>query len=270
VPLLLVHSGGGSIGMAEAKRRPLTLAASGPAAGVAACVAVAKAAGVSDIVTCDLGGTSFDVSVIVDGEPARRTRGNLMGMWTALPLIDVESIGSGGGSLGWIDARGMLRVGPRSAGSVPGPACYVRGGRQATVTDALVVLGYIDPDNFLGGDFKLDADAAQAACADLGDKLGMGAEETAWGIRRLALAGMVKATRQRTGMLAGSARAGDRQLRRLGFIIRAGYRCYGRRAEGAGARTGFGTFRLRRGDDRHSPRTYPIGDGECPARPRAN
>lgn len=200
-PLLLVHSTGGSITVSEAKRRPLGLAASGPAAGVAACVAVAQAAAVTDIVTCDIGGTSFDVSVIQRGQPARKSRGEVMGTWTALSLVDVESIGSGGGSLGWIDARGLLRVGPRSAGAVPGPACYGRGGTQATVTDALVVLGFLDPDNFLGGDFRLDADAAYEACARLGKRLDMDAETTAWGIRRLALADMVKATRARTGIL---------------------------------------------------------------------
>jgi N-methylhydantoinase A len=209
--LLLVHSQGGSISIAEAKHRPLGLAASGPAAGVAACVAVAKAAGITDVVTCDVGGTSFDVSVIVGGEPASRTRGEVMGMWTALRQVDVESIGAGGGSIGWIDARGLLRVGPQSAGSVPGPACYGRGGAHATVTDALVVLGYIDPDRFLGGDFKLDAAAARAACAALGEQIGMDIESTAWGIRRLALAGMVKATRGRTGMLG-------LDLRRQAFI----------------------------------------------------
>lgn len=201
VPLLLVHSGGGSITMAEARRRPLGLAASGPTAGVAACVATAGAAGLADVVTCDLGGTSFDVSVIMGGEPARRTRGNVMGMWTALSMVDVESIGSGGGSLGWIDARGLLRVGPRSAGSQPGPACYGRGGTEATLTDALVVLGYIDPERFLGGTFRLDPRAAEAVCARLGEALGLDAETTAWGIRRLALADMIRATRARTGSL---------------------------------------------------------------------
>ena len=201
VPLLLVHSGGGSIGMAEARRRPLGLAASGPTAGVAACVATAKAAGLTNVVTCDLGGTSFDVSVVMDGEPARRTRGSVMGMWTALSMVDVESIGAGGGSIGWIDARGLLRVGPRSAGSNPGPACYGRGGNDATLTDALVVLGFIDPERFLGGTFRLDPAAAHEACTRLGAALGMDAETTAWGIRRLALADMVKATRGRTGAL---------------------------------------------------------------------
>jgi N-methylhydantoinase A len=196
-PLLLVHSGGGSITIGEARRRPLGLAMSGPAAGVAAAVAMSKVTEAPHIITADMGGTSFDVSVIDNGEPARRTRGEMMGVWTALSLVDVESIGAGGGSLGWVDARGMLRVGPRSAGAVPGPACYQRGGDQATVTDALVVLGYIDPTRFLGGDFALDPDAAYSACARLGAGLDLGAEETAWGIRQLALTGMIKAVRGR-------------------------------------------------------------------------
>ena len=200
-PLLLVHSGGGSITVGEARRRPLGLAMSGPAAGVAAAVAMSNVTQAPHIVTADMGGTSFDVSVIDDGEPARRTRGEMMGVWTALSLVDVQSIGAGGGSLGWVDARGMLRVGPRSAGAVPGPACYQRGGDQATVTDALVVLGYIDPTRFLGGDFALDPDAAFAACARLGAQLDLDAEETAWGIRELALTGMIKAVRGRLASL---------------------------------------------------------------------
>jgi N-methylhydantoinase A len=199
--MLLVHSQGGSMSVAEAKSRPLSLAVSGPSAGVAACVTVAKSAGIRDIVTCDLGGTSFDVSVIINGEPASSTRGEVMGMWTALRQVDVKSIGSGGGSIGWIDARGLLRVGPKSAGSVPGPACYGWGGTSATLTDALVVLGYIDPDRFLGGDFKLDLNAARKACAALGAQLNMAPESVAWGIRALALADMIKATRARAGIL---------------------------------------------------------------------
>jgi N-methylhydantoinase A len=201
VPLLLVHSGGGSITIGEARRRPLDLAMSGPAAGVAAAAVLSQATGFPYIVTADMGGTSFDVSVITDGEPARRTRGDMMGVWTALSLVDVQSIGAGGGSLGWIDARSMLRVGPKSAGAVPGPACYQRGGDQATVTDALVVLGYIDPNRFLGGEFPLYPEAALAACERLGTRLGLGAVETAWGIRQLALAGMIKAVRGRMASL---------------------------------------------------------------------
>ncbi len=196
-PLLLVHSAGGSITVHEARRVPIGLAESGPAAGVAASAALAEAEETADIITCDMGGTSLDVSVIAGGHPVRRTRGELMGVWTALSLIDVESIGAGGGSIGWIDARGMLRVGPHSAGAVPGPACYGRGGTTPTVTDALVVLGYLDPERFLGGEMDLDVAAARSACARLGESLAMDAEELAWGIRQVSIAGMIKAVRSR-------------------------------------------------------------------------
>jgi len=196
-PVLLVHSAGGAMSVAEAARLPVTLVMSGPAAGVNAAVEVAAAAGAPDVVTCDMGGTSFDVSVVQGGQPLRRHRGEVMGMWTALPLVDVESIGAGGGSIGWCDARGMLRVGPRSAGAVPGPACYGRGGTEPTVTDALLVLGYLAPDTFLGGTMALDADRARDACARLGEGLGLDAEDTAWGIREIALAGMARAVRSR-------------------------------------------------------------------------
>jgi N-methylhydantoinase A len=194
-PMLLVHSAGGSITTAEARRVPLGLAASGPAAGVAASLAVAEASGIDHAVTCDMGGTSFDVSVIADGQASRRSRGDLAGIWTAMPQIDVESISAGGGSVGWVDSRGMLRVGPHSAGAVPGPACYGKGGTEPTVTDALVVLGYIDPARFLGGDMALDVEAARAACESVGGRVGLSAGETAWGIREIALDGMVKAVR---------------------------------------------------------------------------
>jgi N-methylhydantoinase A len=197
VPLLLVHSAGGSISVNEARRVPVGLAESGPAAGVAASAQLSRAEGIPDVITCDMGGTSFDVSVIAGGQPVRRTRGELMGVWTALSLVDVESIGAGGGSIGWADARGMLRVGPRSAGSVPGPACYGWGGIDPTVTDALLVLGYLAPEKFLGGDMMLDLDAAVRACGTLGAQLGMDAYETAWGIRQVAIAGMITAVRSR-------------------------------------------------------------------------
>jgi N-methylhydantoinase A len=195
VPLLLVHSGGGSITAGEGRRVPLALAASGPAAGVAASISLAAASGLRDVVTCDMGGTSFDIAVIADGAPSRRTRAEVMGIWTSLPQIDVESISAGGGSIGWVDARGMLRVGPVSAGAQPGPACYGNGGTEPTVTDALVVLGYIDPARFLGGDMLLDVDAARAACERVGRRAGLDTIETAWGVRHLAQEGMAQAVR---------------------------------------------------------------------------
>ena len=195
VPLLLVHSAGGAITVPEARRVPIGLAFSGPAAGVAAAVVVGEATSAPDVITCDMGGTSTDISVIRRGQATRRTRGELFGTWTALPFVDIQSIGAGGGSIGWVDARGMLRVGPHSAGSRPGPASYGQGGTEPTVTDALTVLGYIDPAYFLGGAMTLDLDAAWASCAAVGERLGLGARDVAWGIRELALEGMVRAVR---------------------------------------------------------------------------
>jgi N-methylhydantoinase A/oxoprolinase/acetone carboxylase beta subunit/N-methylhydantoinase B/oxoprolinase/acetone carboxylase alpha subunit len=195
VPVLLVHSSGGAMTASEARHAPILLAGSGPAAGVAASISLAKAAAQKNLVTCDMGGTSFDVAVVTDQRVPRRTRSELAGLLTSLPMVDTESIGAGGGSIAWVDARGMLRVGPHSAGADPGPACYGRGGREPTVTDALLLLGFLDADRFLGGDMHLDIDAANAACTHLGGALGLTAEECAWGIRRLALEGMATAVR---------------------------------------------------------------------------
>ena len=195
VPLLLVHSGGGSMTTDEARRVPIRLAASGPAAGVTASSIVARTSNVTRAITCDVGGTSYDVALVIDAAPERRTRGDIMGIWTSVPTVDVKSLGAGGGSLAWIDSRGLMRVGPRSAGAVPGPVCYGRGGTEPTVTDALLVLGYLDPDHFLGGRMALDLDGAHRACERLGEAIGVTGPECAWGIREIALAEMVKATR---------------------------------------------------------------------------
>lgn len=194
-PPLLIHSGGGSISVAEGRRAPAVLAESGPAAGVVGALAVCRAERISNAVACDMGGTSFDMSIIRQSEPLRRTRGNLMGVWTALAMVDIESVTAGGGSIGWADSMGFLRVGPRSAGARPGPACYGRGGTDPTVTDALVVLGYIDPKHFLGGDMRLDPEAARNACARLGSGLGTDAVKAAWGIWEIAKVEMIRALR---------------------------------------------------------------------------
>jgi len=196
-PLLLLQASGGTTTIEEARRAPIRLAQSGPAAGAVAAAEVAASCGISDALCCDMGGTSFDVAFITQGSPQRRQRGELHGVFTAQTTVDVESVGSGGGSIGWIDNRGLLRVGPQSARAVPGPVCYGRGGTQPTVTDALVVLGYIDPGRFLGGALQLDVDAARAACERLGERLRLGDWMTAWGIREIALAEMVKAVRAR-------------------------------------------------------------------------
>lgn len=196
-PPLLVHSGGGSVSVGEARTAPAILAESGPAAGVVAALEVCRTAGVTNAVTGDMGGTSYDVSIIAGGEPTRRTRGNLMGFWTAMPMIDIDSVGAGGGSIASVDSVGMLQVGPRSAGADPGPICYGRGGKDVTVTDALVVLGYIDATHFLGGDMELDVAGARDGCAALGNELGVGANDVAWGVWEIARANMVRSLRAR-------------------------------------------------------------------------
>ncbi len=199
-PLVLTHSGGGVTTVEAARQQPIGLAQSGPAAGGAASRQLAEQRGARDLVTCDLGGTSLDVGLISDGQLLRRTRGAIVGHWTSMSMVDVDSVGSGGGSIAWIDSVGAMRVGPQSAGAVPGPACYGRGGTEPTVTDALVVLGYIDAARFLDGRMPLDEPAAHAACSRLGAALGLGAVETAWGIREIALAAMARAVR---GRIAG-------------------------------------------------------------------
>lgn len=195
VPVRLVNATGGVTGIDVARERPLMLLHSGPAAGVSAAASIGRDHALDHVLAGDMGGTSYDISIVENGSPLRRLNAEILRIPTTLSMVDVDSIGSGGGSIGWADARGMLRVGPHSAGSRPGPACYGWGGVEPTVTDALVVLGYIDPANFLGGRMILDGDAALAACGRLGDRLGLSAIEAAWGIRRIALADMTRATR---------------------------------------------------------------------------
>jgi N-methylhydantoinase A len=163
------------------------LAQSGPVAGVAAARRMGRSMQLRDIITGDMGGTSFDVSVIVGGDPLHRIRAELFGFWTGMVMVDVASIGAGGGSVAWIDERGMLRVGPRSAGARPGPAAYAQGGTEATITDALVVLGLLDPGYFLGGRIVLARDRAEAAVARVATALGVTTPAAAAGIYRMAL-----------------------------------------------------------------------------------
>jgi len=195
--ILLMHSNGGAVTLPHAVAAPIGLAQSGPAAGAAAATRLVRAMGDGGAVTCDMGGTSLDVALITGGEALRKNRGELVGQWTAMSMVDVDSVGSGGGSIAWADALGGLRVGPESAGADPGPACYGRGGDRPTVTDALLLLGYIDPHRFLGGRMPLDTAAAEATCRELGRTLGLDAHDVAWGIREIALARMTKAVRGR-------------------------------------------------------------------------
>jgi N-methylhydantoinase A len=195
VPISIMQSNGGTFSAEEALRLPVHLAQSGPVAGVVGAQRLGRTMGRANLITADLGGTSYDVCLIDDGEPVTKARAEIAGLWTGLVTIDVTSIGAGGGSLAWIDSRGMLQVGPRSAGAVPGPVCYGRGGTIPTLTDALVALGYIDPERFLGGQMKLDAKSATRALATLGEGLGLDASAAAAGIYTIALDNMALATR---------------------------------------------------------------------------
>lgn len=214
-PVLLLHSGGGAISVAEARNTPIALASSGPAAGATAAAEVATVSGFENVLCCDMGGTSVDVAVVREGMPERRQRAEIEGITTAQSAVDVESIGAGGGSIAWIDSRGLLRVGPQSARANPGPVCYGRGGTEPTVTDANVLLGYIDPAAFMGGRMSLDVDAAYAACERLGKELGLSAMETAYGIREIAMAEMSKAIRARIA-------SGGIDVRKVGMVAFGG------------------------------------------------
>ena len=195
-PLRIMRSDGGVATPASTRINPAHTLLSGPAGGVVAASALIADLDISDAVTFDMGGTSADFSVIVDGEARMVGDRVISSQPLRLPTLDVETISAGGGSVGWIDMGGALRVGPHSAGSVPGPACYPEGGEEPTVTDAAVVMGLLDPDFYLGGRITLNAAAAHAAIkAKLADPLGLSVEEAALGIVRIATAGMAQAIR---------------------------------------------------------------------------
>jgi len=185
-PFLLMQCNGGLTAAASAKRSPLLLLQSGPCGGVTGAAYLGGLLGYRNIIATDMGGTTFDVGLVHDGAPLRTLTTTVHQYEFYVPAIDVKSVGAGGGSIAWLDAqRGALSVGPRSAGAIPGPVCYRRGGREATVTDADVVLGYIDPDYFLGGRETLDKDAAWQAIEALGAPLGLDAYHSAAGINRI-------------------------------------------------------------------------------------
>ena len=183
------------MGSAAARRRSVHTAVSGPVGGVLGGAYVARHAGLGDVVTLDMGGTSTDVSLIRAGEPEVTSGGTLGGYPLSIPMIGLNYIGAGGGSIAWLDPGGILRVGPRSAGAVPGPVCYARGGTEPTVTDANLVLGRLAPEHVLGGAIALDGDAARRSIARLGRELGMQPLQVALGIVRVANANMIRAIR---------------------------------------------------------------------------
>jgi N-methylhydantoinase A len=191
----IMQSSGGLIDAAAAARHAAWTVLSGPAAGAAGAAFVARAAGAPDALCFDMGGTSCDVCVVDGGSVQEQSAGEVAGRPLALPMLAVYTVGAGGGSIAWRDPGGALRVGPRSAGADPGPACYGRGGTEPTVTDANLVLGYLAPDAPLAGGVTLDARAAQRAIEELAETLGLEPLACAEGIVRVANAEMLRALR---------------------------------------------------------------------------
>ncbi|MEZ5815652.1 MAG: hydantoinase/oxoprolinase family protein [Hyphomicrobiaceae bacterium] len=194
-PLLLMKSSGGVTGADSVRRAPVETALSGPAAGAVGAAHAGESAGIHDLIAIDIGGTSADVSLIRDGEPGLTTNGRIGDWPIGLPMVDIVTIGAGGGSIARISPSGGIEVGPRSAGAVPGPVCYRRGGTEPTVTDAHLVLGHL-PQALLGGTFALDAEAARRAIAEtIARPLGLTVEDAARGILAIVDNHMVGAIR---------------------------------------------------------------------------
>jgi N-methylhydantoinase A/oxoprolinase/acetone carboxylase beta subunit len=194
--LQIMQSRGGVCSARIARQRPIRLFLSGPAAGVVGAREAGRSVGHENLITVDIGGTSSDIALIAEGRPLIRPEGLLDGYRIRVPMVDVNSIGSGGGSIAWIDAGGGLRVGPQSAGAEPGPACYGRGGKDATVTDASIVLGLLDPAYFAGGTLRLDPElAARAVEARVAKPLGLTLKQAALGIHRVVNVQMAEGIR---------------------------------------------------------------------------
>ena len=194
---LLTRSGGGAMTAAYTKESPVHSVLSGPAGGVIGAAHLSRLIGQPNLITLDMGGTSLDASVIAGGQPRLGNEMYFEGAAIFVPVIDMATIGAGGGSIGWIDEGGHLQVGPRSAGALPGPACYGKGGEEPAFTDAALAVGFLDPDNFLGGEVKLDPSLAEDAIRSrLADRLGMSLEATAAGMLRINEAKIVGAIRE--------------------------------------------------------------------------
>ncbi len=192
----MMKSNGGLMKAQAAADHPIHLAMSGPAGGAVASAHVAKLLGIDDLVTIDVGGTSADVGMILDGKLSYTTEYEIeWGIPAAIPLIDIHTVGAGGGSIAKVNAGGLLEVGPRSAGAIPGPICYGRGGNEITLTDANLVLGRLDPDYFLGGQMRLDVDRTQSIMEETASELGMSVIDLAHSIVEIANENMANAIR---------------------------------------------------------------------------
>ncbi|WP_420392646.1 hydantoinase/oxoprolinase family protein [Acuticoccus sp.] len=194
--LLVMQANGGMMAASLVGEQAVQTVMSGPAAGVLAAAAIAKAAGTGNVITADMGGTSFDVALVVGGEPIVSAEKDLAyAVPIRIPMIDIHTIGAGGGSIARLDRAGLLRVGPQSAGSFPGPIGFGRGGTEPTITDANFLLGRLNPDAIIGGTGRAPMDAVRGALADLGAALGLDAHEAAAAILKVAVAELAGAIR---------------------------------------------------------------------------
>ncbi len=189
----VTKSNGGIMPVAAARRQTVTTLLSGPTSGVIGAAYVAGAAGLGNLITLDVGGTSADIAVVEQGRPRYSTAEHIGGIPVMMPVVGVTAIGAGGGSIAWVDEVGVPKVGPVSTGAQPGPACYGRGGKEATLTDAFVVSGVLDPEHFLGGRMRLDPALAEEALRRFADPLGMGLNEGAESVVRVAVSNMYAA-----------------------------------------------------------------------------
>lgn len=194
---LITRSGSGSMAFSEAETRPFETIMSGPVAGAEGSAELSRSLGLGDLITADVGGTSFDTALITDGRPKLLYQGSVIGMPLQTPWVDVRSIGAGGGSIAYVDVGGLLQVGPQSAGADPGPACYARGGTDATVTDAAFYLGMLGEGKLASG-VTLHRENSKAALQPLADKLNYNLQQTACGIIRIVGASMANAIREIT------------------------------------------------------------------------
>jgi N-methylhydantoinase A len=195
LPFYIMKSNGGVLSADEVVHQPITTVLSGPAAGALGAGLIASRAGFDKVLTCDGGGTSTDVSVVLGGEPTLTTEGSVGAYPSKIPMIDVVTVGAGGGSIAWISPEGSLKVGPQSAGADPGPLCYAKGGTEPTITDAHVTLGRIPP-HLLGGEIPLDVDAARAGIKSLAERLDLDFERCATGILEISAWNQANALRQ--------------------------------------------------------------------------
>lgn len=190
---LMVVASGGVVGVWESVRRPVYIIFSGPTVGPVAGLFYGQERGTSNVITVDMGGTSFDVGAAIDGTPVMTGEARIADWPTGITSVEINSIGAGGGSIAWADSGGMLHVGPQSAGAFPGPACYMRGGMESTVSDANLVLGYFDPDFFLGGTMRLGSEAAHQAIDRVAGALKVSTVEAAHAIFSLVNTNMANA-----------------------------------------------------------------------------